>query len=266
MAILKKQFKSKTDVLIYLENNNIINSNSKILDVGGGKNPFEKANYIIDFAPYDENKLKTTWPNNVKSACNKKNYFVHDICSRKPFPFDDKFFDFTTCTQTLEDIRDPIWVLEEISRTSKAGYIDTPSIRYERSSVASKYFAGAPHHRWFVDLDEDNKVRFFLKYAFVHAPFLRLPLAQNFSEKTMNFIWKDEIKGYEFIDLTLKSHEIIGKIAPELEKNKLYNYYLRIHSKFYLGRVVINFLKNFYIINKFLSFLKKVRINKTNEK
>ena len=151
---MAKQFKSKTDVLIYLEN-----------------------------------KLKTTWPNNVKSACNKKNYFVHDICSRKPFPFDDKFFDFTTCTQTLEDIRDPIWVLEEISRISKAGYIDTPSIRYERSSVASKYFAGAPHHRWFVNLDEDNKVRFFLKYAFVHAPFLRLPLAKNFSEKTMNFIW-----------------------------------------------------------------------------
>jgi hypothetical protein len=256
MPILKRNFESQKSILSYLEENNIINNHSKILDVGGGKNPFEKANYIIDFAPYDENKLKTTWPNNIKSACNKKNYFVHDICSRKPFPFDDNFFDFTTCTQTLEDIRDPIWVLDEISRISKAGYIDTPSIRYERSSVASKYFAGAPHHRWFVDLDENDKVRFFLKYAFVHAPFMRLPLARNFYEKTMSFVWKDEIKGYEFIDLTLKSHEIIGLLAPELHKKKLYNYYLRIHSKFYLGRIVINFLKNFSIVKNFLNKIK----------
>ena len=52
MGILDKQFKSKTDVLIYLENNNIINSNSKILDVGGGKNPFEKANKILSWESY----------------------------------------------------------------------------------------------------------------------------------------------------------------------------------------------------------------------
>ena len=51
MAILEKQFKSKTDVLIYLENNNIINSNSKILDVGGGKNPFEKHSSFCVFRP-----------------------------------------------------------------------------------------------------------------------------------------------------------------------------------------------------------------------
>ena len=46
MTILKKNFDSQKSILSYLVENNIINNHSKILDVGGGKNPFEKANYI----------------------------------------------------------------------------------------------------------------------------------------------------------------------------------------------------------------------------
>ena len=46
-------------------------------------------------------------------------------------------------------------------------------------------------------LKNGEKVKFYFKYAFVHASFMFLERPRAFSEMTMNFIWKDNIEGYE---------------------------------------------------------------------
>ena len=51
----------------------------------------------------------------------------------EPWPFADDFFDFAVCTFTLEDVRDPIRVCEEMSRVAKAGYVEVPSLLDELS-------------------------------------------------------------------------------------------------------------------------------------
>jgi len=249
--IIHKQLNSREEVYSYI-------TGDKILDVGGGSLPCGKANYIIDVTPYEFANLKESWPFFDKpSVCKKENYIQHDICSRKPFPFPDKFFDFTICSQTLEDIRDPIWVLSEISRVSKNGYIETPSKQNERSKAESKYFAGYCHHRWLVELNGE-KVKFYFKYAFVHARFMFLDKPETFSEMTMNFIWKDSIEGYEHANPIWRGGiDAIIELTPNNNVRLAEEYNLRIHSNNYFLRKVINMLKKIIVFKYVIHLLKK---------
>lgn len=47
-------------------------------------------------------------------------------------PFRDKEFDFVICSHVLEHIPEPRPFLEELGRVGKAGYIETPSVIFER--------------------------------------------------------------------------------------------------------------------------------------
>ena len=90
---------------------------------------------------------------------------MQDACVT-PWPFEDKFFDFSFCSHLLEDIRDPLAVCRELIRVAKSGYIETPSRDREIFSKA-RFFAlkaafgrmpeiGFGHHRWFCELDGDH--------------------------------------------------------------------------------------------------------------
>lgn len=107
-----------------------------ILDVGGGRSRFPYADLVLDIRDGD--------------TC-------VDIC--RPWPLPDNSFEFAICAQTLEDVRDPIFVCGELQRVAKAGYIETPSWRMELSRIWDKmtlagedlsHGVGYPHHRWIV--------------------------------------------------------------------------------------------------------------------
>ncbi len=86
-----------------------------------------------------------------------------DICDRRPWPFADGQFDFSVCAQTLEDVRDPVWVCSELARVSRAGYVETPSRLEEQAIGVHGDWAGWTHHRWLVDRSDGGLV-------FVHKP------------------------------------------------------------------------------------------------
>ena len=70
------------------------------------------------------------------SASAEETWVIHDMCAREPWPFADDFFDFSLCVTTLEDIRDPIWACQELSRVSKAGYVEVPTVEAELMQYA----------------------------------------------------------------------------------------------------------------------------------
>ena len=83
-----------------------------VLDVGGWAAPLERADWVIDLMPYETRGLyRRAEPQPERFTADT--WVVRDICAREPWPFADDQFDFVVCAQTLEDIRDPVWVCEE---------------------------------------------------------------------------------------------------------------------------------------------------------
>ncbi len=170
-----------------------------VLDIGGAVAPFQRADYIVDIVPFEE----ISWNQQRgegKARVKKETYVQHDICSREPWPFEDKQFDYVFCSHVLEDIRDPLWVCSELMRVSKAGYIEVPSKLYEMTfNLEADGLSGACHHRWLVDIFE-NKLRFTFKHFYIHFPFInknKRHLDQQQDEMLLRVEWKDSIEFFE---------------------------------------------------------------------
>ena len=92
---------------------------ARVCEVGGGSSRHGDPNYVIDLISFQEAKV----PPNARVR--PENWIVQDICST-PWPLDADSFDFIICSHTLEDVRDPIRVAEELMRLAPAGYVETP--------------------------------------------------------------------------------------------------------------------------------------------
>lgn len=149
-----------------------------VLDIGGWAHPFNRANYVLDMAPYETRGFynRTFAKNNPippiggnVEMFTKDTWIVRDICDKQPYPFRDQEIDFVICSHTLEDIRDPLWVCSEMIRIAKAGYIEVPSRVWESCRGLEPGIAGLSHHRWLIDIDQaGNSIRFLQKFHRIH--------------------------------------------------------------------------------------------------
>lgn len=143
----------------------------RVLDAGGGRHPLNLATHVLDLKPFNERDHHGALDPDNPRRFTAETWIVHDACA-PPWPFPDKFFDFSFCSHLLEDVRDPLAVCQELVRVSKAGYIETPSRAREifakarffdvRTALGRMPDVGFNHHRWFVEID-DNHVTFIAK-------------------------------------------------------------------------------------------------------
>jgi len=197
-----------------------INSNDKVLDIGGWAKPFNRANYIIDYMPYKTRGIGGKCGPD-QEYFNKDTWVVWDICNHKPFPFKDKEFDFVFCSHVLEDIRDPIWVCSEINRIGKRGYIETPSRVIESHKNIggkwnlNKYLTGYSHHVWYVE-NIDNELLFTPKNPLIH--FINEFQVNDLKEpKVMSFFWEENFQ-YKENEINAESYK---SIFADLKRFKL---------------------------------------------
>ena len=132
-----------------------------VLDVGGWAKPFPRADWVLDLMPY-ETRGAYGAVTEGDERFTESNWISRDICAREPFPFADDQIDFAICSHTLEDIRDPIWVCEELARVAKAGYIEVPSRMDEQCYGVHGPWVGWSHHRWLSDVNGTH-ISFVLK-------------------------------------------------------------------------------------------------------
>jgi SAM-dependent methyltransferase len=144
-----------------------------VLDVGGWAAPVNRADWVIDLMPYESRGA--TAPEGVGPGPPRftpDTWVIADICSHQPWPFVDDYFDFAVCTFTLEDVRDPIRVCEEMSRVARAGYVEVPSLLDELTwrvaELGGGPWVGHTHHRWLCTL-QDGELQFLPKWHGLHA-------------------------------------------------------------------------------------------------
>ena len=133
-----------------------------VLDVGGWAKPLGRADWVIDLEPYETRGLYGRADDERFTA---ETWVQRDVCDREPWPFADGQFDYAVCTQTLEDLRDPVWVCAELARVARAGYVEVPAVVEELTWGIQGPWVGWSHHRWLC-LPEDGGL------TFVHKPHL----------------------------------------------------------------------------------------------
>ena len=122
-----------------------------------------RADWVIDLFPYatrgmyDYDDAKR-----ARERFTEQTWVVADICASEPWPFADDQFDFSVCSQTLEDVRDPIRVCEQLVRVSKAGYIEVPAPVEDLTWGIHGPWVGWSHHHWICEL-EDGVLEFNMK-------------------------------------------------------------------------------------------------------
>jgi hypothetical protein len=146
----------------------IVGDADLVLDVGGAANPFPRADWVIDLLSYEERGLYGPPPDPTAERFDASTWVRRDICARQPWPFADDQFDFVVCAQTLEDVRDPIWVCDEMVRVGKAGYIEVPSRLEEQTYGFQGPWVGWGHHHWLIEAPDDE-LTFVFKHHVLHG-------------------------------------------------------------------------------------------------
>ncbi len=190
-----------------------------VLDVGGWACPFNRAQWVLDAQPYESRGFYRTFGGPASQGpeeewFSRERWIVRDICAREPWPFADRQMDFAVCSQTLEDLRDPLWVCSELIRVAKAGYIEVPSRVFESCrGVERPRQAGLSHHRWLIEI-EGQRIRFLQKYHMIHADW-RLALPASYRrrltpESSLAWMWWAG-------SFTFEEVELHGVVAQEAE-------------------------------------------------
>ncbi len=183
----------------------------RALAVGAAHGLLNAATHVIDNGPYVD-AADAIDPGHGRRSI-PATWVQTDICAT-PWPYPDKYFEFAFCSHVLEDVRDPLAVLREISRVSRGGYIETPS-RAREIFVAARYprlaawfgrapAAGFPNHRWYVE-NVEGQFRFLAKTAeTIAAPeyvLTRGELGRDLTEEEsgLGVFWSDRIDGRELV-------------------------------------------------------------------
>ena len=138
---------------------------------------------------------------NASSSESKIRFFFGDINQSKVWKDINDWvqknglFDFCICTHTLEDIRDPYYVCEEMSKIAKSGYIAIPSKYRElsRFEYGQSGYRGYIHHRWIFTIENGHFVGY-PKLSIIDYLEEMDSIASMAPEKyDLSFIWKDNI-------------------------------------------------------------------------
>lgn len=127
----------------------------RILDAGGWFQPAPIATDVVDLMPYEtRGGCLRPDPLPAERFCRATWHQVNFLEPSLHLPFADHAFDFSICSQTIEDLSRPEPLLRELRRVSKAGCIECPSRLAEQTiGVRDRIMQnqGHPHHHWIVE-------------------------------------------------------------------------------------------------------------------
>lgn len=184
-----------------------------VVDIGSGEKPFWRGDVFVD-------KLSL---GNVQRA--SKFDTIHDFgifvdSDVSTMPFKTGAFDFSFASHLLEHVEEPGKVIREITRISKAGYIEVPNGILETIKPFDS-------HLWFV-FKNKKKLIFVRKSKYLHEVLTKNGegygyLLSKVKEPFIKLYWKKKIE-YEIHDGINNSQKFKSKIG-NADNSSGYNYY-----------------------------------------
>lgn len=188
----------------------------RILDVGGAIKPLVFATHVIDILPHYNRAWSGYIPGEASRGAERfteDTWTQQDMCVL-PWPYATDQFDFVWCSQTVEDLRDPIAVISEMVRVGKIGFINTVDRNFESQlNVESPNFAGYMHHRWLIERAEHG-LQFTFKYPQLHLmpEYRPAPTGKRF----LDVWWQGTLEAYEYIPMSPEAiHDFLFNYAEE---------------------------------------------------
>ncbi len=172
-----------------------------VLDIGGWAHPLSRADWVLDFMPYETRGLYgEADPSPERFSADT--WVVRDMCAKDPWPWRDDHFDFVVCSHTLEDVRDPVFVCEEIARVGRAGYIEVPTRAEDQTLGVQGPWIGWGHHHWLCERTADG-IEFVFKHGVIAKPGNHLPAGSAAglapSERVLALWWEGTFSARERI-------------------------------------------------------------------
>jgi hypothetical protein len=135
---------SRSSITQNIINQKQIDRNFSVIDIGGialnGKTDFS--------GTHSWSREVTDFVVDINAPADRTDCLPMDICDYKQWKKLEKIveqrgmFDYAICTHTLEDVYNPIIVLEKLPSIARAGIITVPSARTELSSVENVSWLG----------------------------------------------------------------------------------------------------------------------------
>lgn len=129
------------------------NNCEKIIELGPGSNPFSLSNYFIEHNTNFINKLDSS-----------KTIYNLNLNNSK-LDVDENYFDFCYARHIFEDVQNPDFIFNNITKQCKLGYIETPSPLIEclrNVDATNQSYRGYIHHRYIVWTNNENNELHFL--------------------------------------------------------------------------------------------------------
>lgn len=194
-----------------------ISKDALVVDIGSGDKPFWRADVYVDSLSFG-NVQRTT-----------RSQTIHDIgtfvdAKVENLPFKDNAFDFSFCSHLLEHVPDPQKAIKEITRISKAGYIEVPNGVIETIQPFDS-------HLWFIFANK-NTLFFSRKSKKMHDVLTENGqkyghIIGRIEEPFIRKYWKKNVE-VEIFDTFKESEKFYADNKKHAPKEKSFNGYLQL--------------------------------------
>lgn len=199
-----------------------IKKGEKVVDIGGGSNPFRYATHVIDLA--DEKYESQRHGRKIVEMGDIE--FINSP-AEEIFPeLPDNFFDFIYCSHTLEHFEDVPFMLDELGRVGKRGYIAVPTAEYDVIDTSKEN-----GHKWLFNMDYKNRTllyreRYPHEFYFNHGTNVLMGPLQGHNPVDyhiraiweIRFFWEDSIEYAYSSEICANTKHILEKISVKGEK------------------------------------------------
>jgi len=194
---------TRPEVIEAVKNLKDSRDNFTLIDIGASHNPFDRQYLTHTFDIMD------TPLDGVQHFVGNMNRY-QDWAEILEYVKVHGKFTFANCTHTLEDLANPMLVLEMLPKIAEQGFIAVPS-KYNELQRREGSFRGTMHHRWIWNIEQNNLI------AYPKIPIVDTMTfypheieIEKYAETELRMLW------IENIDFAIVNNDYLGPTAEAI--------------------------------------------------